>query len=472
MAREFSNVDYITFGDIPAIDDATVLSISSLVWNDNTTQDHAVIATLESGVDQGFMLWTDDVAGVSGRTNTYAWYVQESPGAGGTSARLEGATDAAVANAWQHVFVSFQANTAGGMQLWVGGAEDANSPINTTNIDNAGSVNNAVLLGSRYPLLDKARDGRLAEVGIWNRVLTDSEIVSLSKGFSPLFYPNGLIFYAPLIGTPRIEPDATANSGVKATVSNYSFNHTVSAGDNRILIVNVGARGASSTNIAISGITYGGVALTKATSGFYNGGSDAANASAEQWYLVAPAVGTGSISITYTGTVSHSAATSISAFNVNQTSPLNVSGNGNGTASNPSVAVTTTVNNCFVVDSVYDKYGLDLTIGAGQTLIESQLGVNGGGDRYASSYERKGVAGSVTMSWSGNNEDWASAVGAYAPINRFEPEIARGFTGTLSNTNKVTHPRMIYPTIIDIRKFTTAVAASIRRYGLPILGVS
>lgn len=45
-------------------------------------------------------------------------------------------------------------------------------------------------------------DGDLCEVGIWNTNLTDSEVASLAKGFSPLFIRrNNLVFYTPTINT-------------------------------------------------------------------------------------------------------------------------------------------------------------------------------------------------------------------------------------------------------------------------------
>ncbi len=41
--------------------------------------------------------------------------------------------------------------------------------------------------------------GRIAELAIWNRLLTAAEAEILGDGFSPLFIPNGLVYYTPLI---------------------------------------------------------------------------------------------------------------------------------------------------------------------------------------------------------------------------------------------------------------------------------
>ncbi len=44
-------------------------------------------------------------------------------------------------------------------------------------------------------------DGRVAEVGIWDAALTAAEVLSLSKGVSPLFIrPNNLLRYWPIVG--------------------------------------------------------------------------------------------------------------------------------------------------------------------------------------------------------------------------------------------------------------------------------
>lgn len=45
--------------------------------------------------------------------------------------------------------------------------------------------------------------GRIAEFAIYNRILTATEAYVLGKGFSPLFIPNGRVFYDPLIRGSR-----------------------------------------------------------------------------------------------------------------------------------------------------------------------------------------------------------------------------------------------------------------------------
>ncbi len=46
---------------------------------------------------------------------------------------------------------------------------------------------------------DRSFDGEISELAIWNRLLSDAEGIAVTNGFSPLFFPEGLVFYAPLI---------------------------------------------------------------------------------------------------------------------------------------------------------------------------------------------------------------------------------------------------------------------------------
>lgn len=62
-----------------------------------------------------------------------------------------------------------------------------------------------------------AWDGRMAEYAYWNRILTAGEWAALGKGFSPLFFRRGLVFYMPLMG--RISPEPDYIFGTTGTVT-------------------------------------------------------------------------------------------------------------------------------------------------------------------------------------------------------------------------------------------------------------
>ncbi len=40
-------------------------------------------------------------------------------------------------------------------------------------------------------------EGKLGERAEWNRRLTDNEMKALAAGYSPQFFPDGLIYYRP-----------------------------------------------------------------------------------------------------------------------------------------------------------------------------------------------------------------------------------------------------------------------------------
>jgi len=219
-----------------------------------------------------------------------------------------------------------------------------------------------------------------------------------------------------------ITVDATSNSGVKAGVSSFTFNHTVASGSDRLISIQIMQRDGSLADIGATAVSFNSVAATKAIA--REGAFHAGNFGSEIWLLPAPDVGTFSVSVTLPGTSDHAYATALSVFGALQSTTPDVTGSGltnTFDVDDPSVAVTTTVDDCLVIDAVMDVTDLgNLTVGADQTTISSQGGTNGGGDTAASSYEQAGVAGSQTMSWTtpgagAGMDAWVSAVCAIQP---------------------------------------------------------
>lgn len=138
----------------------------------------------------------------------------------------------------------YQRNWSGGNSQWawtrpsadawhsIGVAYDASSASNDPTVYQDGSIATVsnISRGSGSPLTntdpyvlgnrgsDNARnwDGREGEYAVWDRILTADEWVSLSKGFSPLFFPNGLVEYVPmvrdLVSLIRGSPTATGTA--------------------------------------------------------------------------------------------------------------------------------------------------------------------------------------------------------------------------------------------------------------------
>jgi len=63
-------------------------------------------------------------------------------------------------------------------------------------------------------------DGRMAEIAIWDRVLTSGEVAILGDAYSPLFIPNGLVLYLPLMG--RTSPEIELIGGSNGTLTETS----------------------------------------------------------------------------------------------------------------------------------------------------------------------------------------------------------------------------------------------------------
>lgn len=71
------------------------------------------------------------------------------------------------------------------------------------------------ILGNRSGT-DRAWNGRMAHFARWNRVITADERAALAAGYSPLFFPNGLIRYVPL---GRSSPEIDQVGGTSGTVT-------------------------------------------------------------------------------------------------------------------------------------------------------------------------------------------------------------------------------------------------------------
>ena len=63
--------------------------------------------------------------------------------------------------------------------------------------------------------------GSLAEFAIWTRALTAAEAAILGDGFSPLFIPNSLRNYLPIIGRASPEPELRQSSNGTVTGTTY-----------------------------------------------------------------------------------------------------------------------------------------------------------------------------------------------------------------------------------------------------------
>lgn len=190
-----------------------------------------------------------------------------------------------------------------------------------------------------------------------------------------------LLVQVKLAGTVSTQ---TANPSATPT-----WSHTVPSGANRLLVVQVGLRAFQS----VSGVTYGGVALTKLGAVQYAAGN---YARAEIWYLVAPAVGSANVVVSISGAEVVEAA-ALNFVNVNQVTPLGTMASASGLGGSSASVDVASVDGDLVIDMLV-KEGGTLSPGTGQTsrwALSADGNWKGGG-----STEDAGATATTTMSWS------------------------------------------------------------------------
>lgn len=196
-----------------------------------------------------------------------------------------------------------------------------------------------------------------------------------------------------------------ATSVVTGTrVISLSVAHTVTAGNDRILMVGVGFNNNPDTAIVAS-VTYGGVPAT-----FVASAINSNDARSELWQLLAPTVGTANVVVTLselpnsnTGFVVGNA----SFFGVDQAVPLGSVGTAFGTDALATVTIASAVNELVWSIGSAEDSGALLTAGAGQSVLTNDQG-GSGSRRTESGTSTKPGAVSVTNTWALSVvEDWA-----------------------------------------------------------------
>lgn len=190
------------------------------------------------------------------------------------------------------------------------------------------------------------------------------------------------------------------------THNQASWSHTCT-GSNLILFVFAENQPNGSP---VTGVTYNGVAMTQIGSTLNSGGNSAANL----WYLIAPATGTHTVTMSASGGFGGNfEGVSASYTGVDQTTPINVSPNGSGTGTSATTSTTTTVDKCWAVYLVLPK-GVDSTASTNSTLIAASFA------DHASAYDNSAVApitpaGSYSMSATLPSAVWQSVMAVFAP---------------------------------------------------------
>lgn len=187
MARNFDGVDdFITFGNLAPL---TVFSMSAFYKLDawTTTAGMRVVGKESSlnavdnvDVSKGWQFFAD----WSGADGT--WVTPASSIALG---------------AWSNVVGTYNGGaTTNDPKVYINGVSQTITEKTTPTGSYPADATLAFRIGNNATPGVRAWDGMIAEVGYWNRILTEKEAYMLSKGYSPLFFPRGLVVYVPLIG--------------------------------------------------------------------------------------------------------------------------------------------------------------------------------------------------------------------------------------------------------------------------------
>jgi len=195
----------------------------------------------------------------------------------------------------------------------------------------------------------------------------------------------------------------TASNGTTLTVSLAVANN-----DNRILIVSSGNYNASPT---VSGITYGSQNLIKIDDDII--GSDGR---CELWYLLAPTVGTATITVTYSGTAGRRGIGGMCFYDVAQTAPVNAVTASSTSGTTVGGNVTPTTAGSAIVDGMMWQEGdgnvvQNRTLGWGSSL--SSINLIGGDRLQSSQYELNPTINSANqMNYTGGQSSLWAWVGA------------------------------------------------------------
>ncbi|MCA9012136.1 MAG: DUF4347 domain-containing protein, partial [Planctomycetaceae bacterium] len=216
-----------------------------------------------------------------------------------------------------------------------------------------------------------------------------------------LEYNVGQIETASLFNTPpsdwtgvlAVTSNGTVTSGLMNNGTSLTFSHTVAAGTNRVMFVEIAIDGLGAN---VTSVTYGGVALTQV-------GRGAGNHAVEIWKLVNPTVGTANVVINFAGTTT--AAAGATTFNgVDQTTPNGTFVSATGTSTTATFNVASAVGDV-VIDAQYWKGISTTTDGAGQTAQWGQ-----GNATFLGGFTIEAGATTVTMSGtSGTSTQWEIA---------------------------------------------------------------
>ena len=197
-----------------------------------------------------------------------------------------------------------------------------------------------------------------------------------------------------------------------------TFAHTTTAGGlNRLLIVAVHMNVVPNTAAVVSGVTYGGVAMTQAQA-ITDAGNDTRT---EIWYLLNPLTGSNSVVVTGTNlsaTATQGLASATSFTGVDQTTPGSIAYQNNGNSGTPSSTLVSAAGELVVDYVTVRQAAVRTATGAGQTLrYEATSTAPITTDDVLALMSTEPGAASVTMSYTTTSRRWSQVGGSLRPAS-------------------------------------------------------
>lgn len=195
------------------------------------------------------------------------------------------------------------------------------------------------------------------------------------------------------------------SSAVGAGAGPYTWSHTCS-GSNRVLFVKVSYYDSGDS---VSGVTYNGVTMTAMPSSLVSNGQYFV----VWYYLINPATGSNTVSVSFTGTVFDFGGSAVSVTDADQTTAFGGVATATGTSTTPSVNVSSASDE-LVIDGLSIVHSGTLSVGAGQTQRTNEI--CGGFIKHGTSTEGGGAT--TTMSWTNSSSQaWAISAFAAKPVS-------------------------------------------------------
>jgi DNA-binding transcriptional regulator YdaS (Cro superfamily) len=187
-----------------------------------------------------------------------------------------------------------------------------------------------------------------------------------------------------------------------------SYSHTCT-GSNLLLAVWVAVWKDVAPTGTVSAATYNGVAMTKAVSA-----TDSASMGGEMWYLIAPATGANTLSITVTGATDGIRVASASFTGVAQSSVVgNTNGAATGASGNPAITISNATSGSVLFSGLCRFANTAITATTWTNLVRA----NANNVTMTADYLITSTTGSNTNTQTGTAvQDWTMAAVEFKPV--------------------------------------------------------